>query len=107
MYRPTSRKPVRGPEIKSTNNQALKSNHDMNQQQLATEIKAATGATYSIQGWNIYLKSSEDIAEKVVSILNDLNEKHDMGYKRFGKVKKDSGRVLITSVPFGIALTIN
>lgn len=79
----------------------------MNQQQLAAEIKAATGATYSIQGWNIYLKSSKDIVEKVISLLNDLNAKHDMGYKRFGKVEKDSGMVLITSVPFGIALTIN
>lgn len=79
----------------------------MTQKELAKKIKKEFNTIYSIQGWNIYVKSDKDITDKIIDLLNKVNENENLGYKRFFVVPKENGRTKILSVPMGIAVIIN
>lgn len=72
--------------------------------ELARLLKKKFGVAYKIQGMNIYI--SHINGDTLLSALSEVNSRHELGYKRFFKKKKECGRTLIGSVPFGIAITI-
>lgn len=79
----------------------------MTQKQIAKRLKKEFDVNYSIQGHNVFVKSSKDISNKIKIYLESLNKEKNLGYKRFYIVSKNKGRKLIGSVPFGIAITLN
>jgi hypothetical protein len=76
------------------------------QKDLAKEINKKFGGTYRIQGYNLNIKGANASAETIKDFIEDLNKKHNLGYKRFF-VKDKGSRKILGSVPFGIAITID
>lgn len=79
----------------------------MTRKELAKTLAKIFKIKYSIQGWNIYVKSDKDITDKIIDLLNKVNEDENLGYKRFFVIQKENGRRKILSVPMGIAVIIN